>query len=1352
MMEKVKQSTLTTILLFLFAVSALAQMPSRNFRSISVDKGLSQSTVYSITQDKLGFMWMATQDGLNRYDGNSFTVYHPIDKKPQSLRSNYIKATFIDRTGQLWIGGDQGLSLYNYATDSFLNYQHVRKPGEWYISGISQDGAGNIWAGSSAGELFKLDKTNRELKFFNYEAAANGIKNINTLYYFQNTVLLGTNAGLFRLDVVSNRLQKLELGVSKPSVNEVYQDGALLWVGTEGNGLFCYDTSNASVQHYLHNSEDPGTLADNDVRGIDKDAQGNLWIGTFKGLSVLNRNRGTFVNYYHQATIPYTISQNSVRCVYRDRQGGMWLGTFYGGINYYHQNDLKFNLLSQNTGKLSLNDQVINIIKQDSRGNFWIGTNDKGLDYWNTQTNTMSYYGYKELGGNGLSSNNIKSIAFDRQGKVYLGNHNAGLNILDPSTGFVTVYKHNEKDAASLSGDMVYSLLRDHKDRIWVGTRSGLDRFEPATHSFTHIYLDAAGKRLSSDEIAYLMEDSKGRIWIGTTNGVNQLYPDNQLLEVFPGSMLSNEVVNCIAEDQQHRIWIGTRNGLNLYDEANHSFINYKTRGDLLRGTIYGMVPDDAGNLWVSTNNGLARYSPDTRKIQWFDSRDGLQNNQFNLYAFCKAKDGMLLFGGISGISYFYPSAISRQPLQLQVTFTGLEVLNKPVISGDGTGILSQHIDKSDALEFKHDHRQFTISFNTFNYISANRTRFLYRLTGFDTGWQQTDHLLKASYSNLYPGHYTFEVKAIGPNGEVSVIRTIRITVLPPWYASGWFYALIVFFLIAGAYVAYRIIAERIRTLDQLKTERMDRDKINYISQVKMDFFTNVSHELRTPLTLILTPLEELASQPSSDKQLNKQYKTMLSNARRLYQLVDQLFEFRKTESGTRKLKVAKGEMVSFIHEVYTSFQPLAERNHIKYQFISSEAKLSFLFDKDAMEKILSNLLSNAFKYTPADGQIKVDLICQAQELIIRIADTGKGIEAAHIEKIFDRFYQVNDQEMNLGSGVGLAFTRRLVELHHGQINVESQLGAGSVFIVKVPIIDEAYQKDDRAPAPVYDLSINMAIEDETATYIIDGTEQQGTETTNDREQLLVVDDNSEIVSYLADRFGHHYAIHTAYDGLQALAVLDAQQIDLIICDVMMPELDGLHFCKRVKQNIQTCHIPVVLLTARADTSQQIKGFEMGADDYVTKPFSMSLLEAKIQNILRSRKRLREYYSTSKEIIPENIAFNTLDEEFLRQAIAIVEANLSVSDFSVDKFSREIGMSRSNLYLKLRAITGESVTDFIKRIRFKKAIELMEQRQYTIAQIAYMSGFNSPSYFSTAFKQYYDCMPTEYLARKDEEK
>jgi len=1336
----------------LMTARAEAQITDRHFRNISVSKGLSQSTVFSIKQDTLGFIWMGTQDGLNRYDSKGFKIYRPVKGKVNSLQSYYIRTLFVDHTGNLWIGGNQGVSRYDYAKDEFVNYKLPRSLGEWYVSSITEDKQHNLWATSVVGGVFKLSAGSKSFTEINFDSFNYGIKKIAYIGNWKQDLLIGTDVGLFKKSGNKNQLSKIDLGTEKASINEVYLDGEVWWVATEGAGLIRYNPETRQKQSFLHQASS-NSIADNNIRSVGKDTEGNIWLGTFKGLSILDSNSGLFDNYFHQVSQPYTISQNSVRCFFKDKQNGIWLGTFYGGVNYYHRNDIKFNLLSQNTGKLSLNDEVVSAISQDEKGNFWIGTNDKGLNYWDRKNNSISYYSSNERNANSLASNNIKAIAFDNRQQVLIGTHNGGLNILNPATGSVKRYLHNENDPNSIAGDLVYSVLKDHKGKIWVGTRSGLDQFDTERGIFSHIHLDKAGKRLSSDDITYLFEDSKRRIWIGTTNGVTLLYPDNMLFGNTSKSQLNDDVITCITEDNHQRIWIGSREGLSLFDESSQTFITHRNRKDFITGTIYGIESDQEGNLWISSNRGLIRYNPSSKSVQTFNESDGLQNNQFNDYAFCKAKDGMLLYGGINGLSYFYPSNIKQQSLPLKVSFTGLEALGRMVNIGDETEILENPLDQTSKISIASDFKQFSVRFNAFNYISANRTHYLYMLDGVDENWQRTDDL-KVVYNNLKAGKYHFKIKAVGPNGETSAVRSLEINVLPPWYNTWWFYSLILIFVVVGGYVAYRMIAERVRALHQLKLERVDKEKVRYINQMKMDFFTNVSHELRTPLTLILAPLEEMINKPMAQKAVTKRHEMMLTNAKRLYNLVDQLFEFRKTETGTRRLKVERGDIVSFIHEVYESFKPLSDQKNIKYTYRSTQAKLSFFFDHDAMEKILFNLLSNAFKYTKNEDLINIDLSISEDHAIIKISDSGVGICQDDLAKIFERFYQVNNQEMNLGSGVGLAFTKRLVELHHGSITAESEIGRGSIFTVSIPTSDTAYGDFTKRDSPVYELSIVpeaiLSDADQNAEQIPEDFEGVKKDSLH-KSHLLLVDDNQDILDYLREYFETDYLVTVAFDGLMALRMLEEQTFDLIVSDVMMPELDGLHFCKRVKQNINTSHIPVMLLTAKSEIDQQIKGLEMGADDYITKPFSIEMLAAKISNLLRARKRLKDYYSGTREVVPQNLAFNTLDEEFLKEAIDIVEKHLSDSDFSVEKFSREIGMSRSNLYLKFKAITGESATDFIKTIRFKKAVELMQSKRYTMAQVTYMCGFNSPSYFSTAFKQYYGCMPTEYLLKLDSE-
>lgn len=1321
-----------------------AQWGIRQFRNISVGKGLSQSSVLAIKQDTLGFIWMGTQDGLNRYDSKGFKVYRPVAGDHKSLQSYFIRSLFVDHLGDLWVGGNLGVSRYEYDKDTFVNYKLPQSIGEWHISAITEDAEHNIWAASIVGDIYKLIPGARNFVRVNFNV---GLKKISYLGSWKNEVLIGADAGFFQTSHGEKKLLKINLGVDEPNVSDVHLDGPVFWIATEGNGLLRYNFETREIKNFTHSSTG-NSVADNNIKCLAKDDEGNLWLGTFRGLSILNPATSNFENYYHHISQPFTISQNSVRSIYRDKQNGMWLGTYYGGANYYHKNDIKFNLLSQNTGKLSLNDEVVSVIKQDKAGNFWIGTNDNGLNYWDRRKNTITYYTSSEFNANTIASNNVKAIEFDNNGNVFIGAHAGGFNVLNLSTGNIKRYLHDKRNPGSIAGDLVYSILSDHKGRIWVGTRSGLDLFQPQSGQFKHIREDSVGKRLNSYDITYLFEDSKRRIWIGTSSGVSLLYPDKFRFVTIDNSRLFDDMINCIVEDHKKRIWVGTKQGLALYDESKHSFTTFAYHQYFLKGTIYGILPDDDNNLWISTNSGLVKFNPDTGFAQTFDETDGLQNNQFNVYSFCRANDGMFLFGGIKGISYFYPSMIKQQPLSLGLSFTRLEVFNKAVVSGDDTGILKNHIDQSASLEFNSEQKQFSLFFNTFNYISPNRTGYYYKLKGFDNRWEYTEGL-KVTYNNLAAGTYIFLIKAVGPNKETSALRSIKIVVFPPWYNAMWFYLLVFLFACIAAYIVYRIVSERIKAIQQLKLERIEKEKVRDINQVKMDFFTNVSHELRTPLTLILAPLEELIKRPSLDRDFKRKFELMFTNAKRLYNLVEQLFEFKKTEMGTRQLKVTNRDLVSFIHEIYISFKPLSKKNGIRFSFHSAEPKLLFCFDKDAMEKVLFNLLSNAFKYTSEGQNIDIELSTADGFAIIEICDTGIGINEQELLRIFDRFYQASNNEINLGSGVGLAFTKSLVELHHGTITAKSQLGSGSTFSVIIPMSESFYKDDRHNEKSVYELPEVQEV-NAVSNELMGGDDLPVGDVPDDKQaKILVVDDNQEILNFLQEYFNADYSVSVALDGKEALKMLENQQYDLIISDVMMPELDGLHFCKRVKQNINTSHIPFVLLTARGETDQQIKGIEMGADDYVTKPFSTTLLGAKVNNLLRSRKRLKEHYLTIREIVPENIAFNIVDEEFLKKAIAIIELHLSNSEFSVDQFSLEIGMSKSKLYHKLKAITGESGIDFIKRIRFKNAVELIETNQYTIAQIAYMCGFNTPSYFSTAFKQFYGCMPTEYVAKKD---
>ncbi len=1321
------------------------------FENISNLDGLSHSTVFSIIQDSTGYLWFGTQDGLNRYDGYEFKVFRPEASRDNSIISSYIRSLLIDNAGTLWIGGNHGISRYNYQNESFDNYPLFTTTVDRYISCITQDCKGNIWATSLNGDFYKYEI--EENTFAKIQLIV-GEKpdHISSVLPIENALLLGTDYGIFHLNTDSLSITKIELP-------EIVKVRAILpdvevgyWIGTEGDGLMKVNIDFEVVKHLKHNRFNDNSLCNDNVRSLKWDNSGKMWIGTFVGLSIYDQESNTFSNYYEEFGQAYSLSQNSVRSIFKDNLGGMWLGTFFGGVNYYHPANIKFNLLNQNGGNYSLNDNVISAIKEDSKGNFWICTNDKGLNYWDRESNCFKYYEHNERAPNTLSSNNLKSVIVLDNGHLLVGTHNSGLNYFAPERDKNKVFQ-SSKNPESISSNQIYALLKDHKGMIWVGTWKGLDRFDEKSHRFYHHYFDSKGKRLTSDQISFLYEDSRNRIWVGTFEGLNIFHPGKNLFESFkniPGdsASLANNEITCITEDSKGRIWIGTKNGLNLFDELNREFVRYGMEEGLPNNIIYGIIEDDEGSLWISSNGGLSNFHPKTKKVKNYTPNDGIQGMQFNNYAFCKSSGGQLLFGGINGITFFDPRMMINTPFNSKVIITQFGLFNNWIKVGDKSGILSKHISNTSRVVLDHNQNAISLQFSALNYIASNNIGYKYMLEGFDNNWQLASRSRSAAYSNLSPGEYLFKVKAVSSDGkEGDSVNTLAITIKHPWWLTPW--AIIIYsFIVAGVgWIAYRLVKERIRTQNQLKIERLEKQKLTEINQMKLQFFTNISHEFRTPLTLIISPLQKIRELRFNDEWLIKQQDIIYKNAKRLLNLIDQLMDFRKSELGTLRLKAGKGEFISFINEIYLSFAEVASRNNIIYTFDTREEKLEIWFDKNYMEKIAFNLLSNAFKFTPLNGTIGIQLYKSGQWAILEVSDSGKGIPIDKQSLIFERFYQIDESSQRPGSGIGLALTKRLVELHHGKIEVESEKGKGATFKVSIPLKKDVYGDNEI-------LIEEQGYEHIVTEPLIDCWEKKEAVFEEEAEEIadsiLIVEDNRDIVRYVRENLSGKFKIIEAGNGEEALKIVNTDQPSLIISDIMMPVLDGIRFCRKIKQNIKTCHIPIILLTAKSSIENQIEGMEIGADDYITKPFSMNLLEAKISNLIKTRKRLKEYYSKSLDIQPDSIAFNSLDKELLNKAVAIIEENLSDSNLSVDFFAREMGMSRSNLHLKLKAVTGESATDFIKKIRFGKATKLLEENKYSIAEVSYMVGFNSPSYFSTSFKKYFGYLPTDYLQKRNE--
>lgn len=1350
------KKTLFAFFFFLFVALVIVNAQDREvkFEKISVGQGLSHSSVFDIVQDSLGYMWFATQDmQVNRYDGYEFKTFRPDAKKFPEITYQNVRRLLVDHNDGLWMGGNKGICRFDFRNEQFKTYLLLEDNA--FISGLVNDESKNIWASTANGKLYLFDQASESFKKINILLGSNNLSTIETIKSKGDLLYIGSRSGLFVFNKKNSALRKIMFdGSANHFIRDIEPDPKNgIWIGTEEDGLYLLSNDYRLIRHYSNVPGLKNSLVNDKIRDIEIGPDDKIWIGTFKGLSILNPDNGYFDNYIEESGYNYSLSQNSIRCIYLDRDKGMWLGTFYGGLSYYHPYNIKFNLINRSSGDPMLNDNVVNVVREDRKHNLWVGTNDHGLDYLDLKNRKATYYENKSADKNVSNSNNIKSILELDDETLLLGTHWGGLIHFYPGSGrFVTYTSASLDNSNSLADDRVTSLLKDHLNTIWVGSFRGLQEFDVRTGKFIPHYVDSKGQRLTSDQISCLSEDSQKRIWIGTNNGLNIFYPGTNVFESFihvpvDSTSLSSNEITCILEDTKRRIWVGTNNGLNLFDEELRTFKRFNSGNNMIDSSISDILEDKDNNLWISTTKGLMKFNTTNWNCIYFNLQDGIQSTQYNPNAAWRTSDGMLIFGGINGLTMFYPEKIGKSGVNSRVLLSRLLVNNKVVTIGDSTGILKKSIAQTNRIKLKFNQNMISLYFVAINFYNKEKVNYQYRLEGYSTDWSLTHDSRWVSFANLSPGKYVFKVKVNSPYQlHEDYVTSLDIIVSPPWWRSTLAYFLYLLFLSGLGILVYKIIRERIKTSNDLKVERLEKQKQEEVHKMKLQFFTNISHEFKTPLSLIISPLEKMMESKTSNDWYNKQIDIVYKNARRLLSLIDQLLEFRKAEVGKLELRVMRNDLVAFLFDIYGSFVSLAKSRDIEYRFDKDVINLEGYFDKSFLEKIMFNLLSNAFKYTPTSGKIILSVKHLNDEVIISVADSGRGIPKEQLPYVYDTFNNIKQSNPVGGSGIGLAFTKRLVELHHGTIDVESELGIGTKFTVRLPVSKEAFLLTEIYEEVTSDdiIKDDIFITQEADTaYSYDKSQALTKE-----ETILIVDDNQDLVNYLSDNLSKNYNIDVAYDGMEALEKIKDTEYDLIISDVMMPNMDGLNLCRKIKQNIRICHIPVILLTVKASIEQQVEGLEIGADDYLAKPFSLRILESKINNIIKSRKRLKEIYKEGLDIHPDQIAYNALDQEFLQKAVSIVEANLSDENFSVDQFAREMFMSRSNLHLKFKAITGDSASEFIKKIRFRKSVELLHSGKYNISEISYMVGFSSPSYFSNRFRQYFGCLPTDYMKKK----
>lgn len=1350
-MSKLKKIVIYLFFLCLGMHSAFSETPEQiTFSYISINEGLSQSTVFSIDQDKRGNMWFATYDGVNKYDGYAFTVYQHNEDDPNSIANDISRIVKTDSQGRVWIGTRDGLSRYDEEKDIFQNFFYEKNGKHLQVNGIEEISPEQLLISTPEG-LIMFDI--KESKFIDDSFSTAMHKTIaSTLYRQGDLIYIGTSTdGLYTYSITQKTFEKVIPILGTKQIQAILQQSPTrIWVATEGAGLFLINPKTKEIKNYLHSPSNPKSISSNYIRSLAMDSQNRLWIGTFNDLNIYHEGTDSFASYSSNPVENGSLSQRSVRSIFMDSQGGMWLGTYFGGLNYYHPIRNRFKNIRNIPYKNSLSDNVVSCIVEDKDKNLWIGTNDGGLNLYNPITQRFTSYTLQEdESARGIGSNNIKAVYVDeKKSLVYIGTHAGGLSILHRNSGQVENF--NQRNS-QLVNENVYAILPDGEGNLWLGTLSALVRFNPEQRSFTTIEKEKDGTPVVSKQITTLFRDSHKRLWIGGEEGLSvfkQEGLDIQKASILPVSNVTKLFTNCIYEASNGIIWVGTREGFYCFNEKDKQIKRYNTTNGLPNNVVYGILEDSFGRLWLSTNRGISCFNPETEKFRNFTESDGLQSNQFNTASYCRTSVGQMYFGGINGITTFRPELLLDNPYTPPVVITKLQLFNKVVRPDDETGILTKNISETKSITLKSWQTAFSIEFVVSNYISGQHNTFAYKLEGYDKEWYYLTDSRTVSYSNLPQGTYQFLVKAANSDGKWNPIPTaLEIIVLPIWYKTWW--ALLIFFATFAGFITFvfRFFWMRKSMEAQLEIERRDKEHQEEINQMKMRFFINISHELRTPLTLILTPLQEIINK-ISDRWTRNQLEYIQRNANRLLHLVNQLMDYRRAELGVFELKAKKGNAHQLIQDNFLFYDKLARHKKITYTLHSELEDKEVLFDANYLELIVNNLLSNAFKYTESGQSITVTLKEENGWLLLQVSDTGIGIPINKQGKIFERFYQIESE--HVGSGIGLSLVQRLIELHHGRIELDSEENKGSTFSVYLPQDLSVYKPSELASNNEQNEEEQVYSTNSKAMYFID-TEKVENESVESgdkkRGTILIVEDNNEIRRYLSNGLADLYNTLEAGNGEEALEKLKDNEVDVIVTDVMMPVMDGIKLCKNVKQNIRTCHIPVIILSAKTDIKDQMEGLQMGADDYIPKPFSLAILTTKIQNMMRTRRRMLDKYAKSLEVEPEKITFNAMDEALLKRAMAIVEKNMDNIEFSTDEFAREMNMSRSNLHLKLKAITGESTIDFIRKIRFNEAAKLLKDGRYTVAEVSTMVGFNTPSYFATSFKKYFGCLPTEYIKK-----
>ena len=1330
------------ILSFLLCcISVVSFAQDMHFQTIGVEDGLSQSTVTSIYQDEFGIIWLGTKDGLNRYDGTNFSIFRPVRGDKNSLYNNNIGTICGDKNGHIYIRCKYAVVEYDIKRDIFYT--------------IRDEDVQAIGYGSS--QLFACTKDsifiyNRETKkldyFFDIENAR-----ISCIVEDSNKNLyVGTmNKGLYMID----RNKKWLNYLGQEDITCIYEDSKKnIWIGTKDDGLFKLDRNGHMTNYKFSFSEN--TLSSNYVRCILEDALGDYWIGTLKGLDKLNVSTNTFT-HYSKENKPYSLSNSSIICMMKDQQGTFWIGTYYGGVNLLNLDyEIYTYYYPDETQRGKLTSPFAGRMKEDSNGGIWIATEGGGINYLNRKTKTFTEYTHK-VNENSVASNTIQSLYLDEKNQLlWIGTLRGGLDKLDLRSSKFANYRHIPGKGNSLINDIVRKII-PFGNKLLLATHNGIGLFNPQTGECENFLKD---NRFINRQIIDMILDNKNNLWFSYSLGLIRYNLDNhEYTEYFvPDSeqVTGCNLINVLFEDRQGNIWAGSSgDGIFLYEPKTNTFKQFNSsNSDLINDYILDIKQSSSGYLLIASNQGFSRFDVEHRRFYNYNRQNGFPMTALNPYGLFVASDNEVFLSGPKVMISFKEKDLSSYVKPYQLNFTSLEVNNRKIFPNDGSGILSESILYQPQVLLNYDHSVITINFSLSNYVSVLRNKIYYKLEGFDENWTDVGFRRAITYTNLNPGKYTLRIRSLEEfSGEENICKDLIIVVKPPFYKTIWAYCFYVIVVVTIAIWIANFYSSKLKLRTSLEYEKKEKKQIEELNQSKLRFFTNISHEFRTPLTLIVSQLEMLMGRNDIQPMVYNKLVNIHRNTLRMKRLISELLDFRKQEQGFQKFKYSKQNIYSFLDGIYLSFKEYARSKQINLEFLNKDKSLDVWFDVVQMEKVIYNLLSNAFKYTSSGGTISLTVQEYDSSVLIIVSDTGVGINEEDADKIFDRFYQVDSVDNQKGTGIGLALAKGIIEAHKGKISVKSTAGKGSSFIVELPLGDRHIDDSQKIVTPNIDSScISELRMYATQMSIDDDTEDEGVINSclkEEKNKILIVEDNEELRELLVRLFSKVYLVYEAQDGEEGLGKTKEIQPDVVLSDVMMPKMSGIEMCRKIKTNFETSHIPVILLTAQTAEEHTLQGLKMGADDYVTKPFNVKHLFMRCNNLVNSRKLLQQKFARQIDDNVDVVATNSVDYQFMEQCVSCVEQNLDNPDFDVNMFAQLMNLGRTKLFLKVKGITGLTPNDFILNVRLKKAQMLLKQSEAkTVSEIAYEVGFNSPSYFIKRFRELFGVTPSQFQRSK----